>query len=116
MHHALTRLLAITYVAIGFNVYAKPSGAELLAACEGALAMNFRGLHGKMCTWYVTPCDCDTRTATDLPRVCLPEPIVVRRLAVEVTEVLKAIPKFQEIDAERAATLILSSIYPCTEP
>lgn len=91
--------------------YAAPTGAELLAACESALNSNFRGLRGKMCTWYVTPCDCDTTPG--LPRVCLTEPIEPQKLARTVTEVLKAIPEFQTRGAEEAVALILSEVYPC---
>jgi hypothetical protein len=87
----------------------------LLTACEIALNTNFRGAKGKMCTWYVTPCDCNTPADGDLPRVCLTEPIVVRRLATQVTEVLKAIPEFRTQNAESAVAHILSAVYPCAE-
>lgn len=90
---------------------AAPTGAELLAVCETALKSNFRGLRGKMCTWYVTPCDCDT--APGLPRVCLTEPIHPPKLAFTVTQVLRAIPEFQLKSAEEAVALILSEVYPC---
>jgi len=97
------------------SVQAATSGAELLAACETALKSDFRGIKGKMCIWYVTPCDCITVPASTLPRVCLTQPIDHKRLAVEVTEVLKAIPEFQEKDADEATALILSEIYPCED-
>jgi len=90
---------------------AAPTGAELLEVCESALKSNFRGMRGKMCTWYVTPCDCDT--APGLPRVCLTEPIEPPKLAITVTEVLKAVPEFQLKSAEEAVALILSEVYPC---
>ena len=90
---------------------AAPTGAELLKVCESALKSNFRGLRGKMCTWYVTPCDCDSTPG--LPRVCLTEPIEPPKLAATVTEVLKAIPEFQLKGAEEAVALILSEVYPC---
>ncbi len=90
---------------------AAPTGAELLDVCETALKSNFRGLRGKMCTWYVTPCDCDT--APGLPRVCLTEPILPPKLAFTVTQVLRAVPEFQLKSAEEAVALILSEVYPC---
>ncbi len=92
-------------------VHATPTGAELLTVCESALQSSFRGLRGKMCTWYVTPCDCDT--APGLPRVCLTEPIEPPKLAVTVTEVLKALPELQLKTAEEAVAEILSEVYPC---
>jgi hypothetical protein len=97
------------------SVQAAPSGTDLLAVCETALRSGFRGVKGSMCIWYVTPCDCTTVPASTLPRVCLTQPINHKRLAMEVTEVLKAIPEFQEKDAEEAAALILSEIYPCED-
>lgn len=90
---------------------AAPTGGELLEVCEAALKSNFRGVRGKMCTWYVTPCDCDTTPG--LPRVCLTEPIDPPKLAVTVTQVLQAIPEFQLKSAEEAVALILSEVYPC---
>ena len=90
---------------------AAPTGAELLQVCESALKSNFRGMRGKMCTWYVTPCDCDT--APGLPRVCLTDPIEPPKLAITVTEVLKAVPEFQLKSSEEAVALILSEVYPC---
>lgn len=91
--------------------HAAPTGAELLEVCESALRSNFRGLRGKMCTWYVTPCDCDT--APGLPRVCLSDPIEPPKLAITVTEVLKALPELQLKSAEEAVAVILSEVYPC---
>lgn len=93
------------------NADATPTGAELLEVCESALKSNFRGVRGKMCTWYVTPCNCDA--APGLPRVCLTAPIEPPELAFTVTQVLKAIPEFQLKDAEEAVALILSEVYPC---
>jgi len=97
------------------GAFAAPTGGDLLAVCETALKTNFRGMKGKMCTWYVTPCDCDATKDENLPRVCLTKPIVVRKLATEVTEVMKAIPEFQKQPAEAAVAQILSAIYPCKD-
>lgn len=91
------------------------SGADLLAACQTALETNFRGMKSKMCIWYVTPCDCDFGDPKTLPRTCVPESTSSHKLAFEVSEILKAIPEYQAKDAEEAATLILSEIYPCSD-
>jgi len=110
----LNRTLASFFLAASLAApaaNAAPTGAELLTVCDSALRSNFRGLRGKMCTWYVTPCDCDT--APGLPRVCLTDPIEAPKLAVTVTEVLKAIPELQLKSAEEAVALILSEVYPC---
>lgn len=90
---------------------AAPTGAELLDVCASALNSNFRGLRGQMCTWYVTPCDCDGTPG--LPRVCLTEPVEPAKLAFTVTEMMKAEPALQDKSAEEAVALILSELYPC---
>lgn len=96
-------------------VHAEPSGAQLLAACESALKTNFRGIHSKLCIWYVTPCDCNFGETATWPRVCLPKSVANRTLALEVTAVLQAIPDLQDKGATEAAASILSVIYPCTD-
>ncbi len=92
---------------------AATTGADLLTVCDTALKTNFRGMNGKMCIWYVTPCDCDFGGDTALPPVCLPDSVSNLTLAFMVTEMLKATPEFQKKDAGEAAALILSEVYPC---
>jgi hypothetical protein len=89
---------------------AAPTGEDLLAACTDSLENGFETMEGKMCIWYVTPCNCDTA----LPQVCLPEESNTDRLARDVVEGLTGQMELQQTDAAHAATLILSNKYPCT--
>ena len=95
--------------------FAAPSGGDLLRACELALAGGFSGIEGRMCTWYVMPCDCDPATNPEIPRVCLPAAVTTELLARKVVTGLAAQPELQLQDADMAAALILSRIYPCTD-
>jgi hypothetical protein len=94
---------------------AAPSGAELLAACEHALAHGFDGIEGQMCAWYARPCDCDLGHV-DAPRVCLPEQIETEALARDVAAGLRAEPALQAAPPAVAAARILAREYPCAEP
>lgn len=96
-------------------VMAAPAASELLKACEHSLANGFEGIEGDMCTWYVTPCDCDYGMASDTPRVCLPKSEPVESLAQTVVEGLREQPELHAEDADFAAATILSRIYPCNE-
>ena len=95
------------------GVYAAPSGADLEAACQQSLDEGFHGHEGMLCTWYVTPCDCDYGKEQEAPRVCLPETVTVETLAGEVIAGLQEQPGLKTGDAGFAAALILSRIYPC---
>ena len=94
---------------------AAPNGAELLNACRNSLENGFSDLDGMMCTWYVTPCDCDLAIYNHLPRVCLPQTPDINALAREVIEGLLAQPELQQKDAAQAAAMILVTHYPCAE-
>lgn len=96
------------------HVAAAPSGANLIVACEQALANDFQGVEGQMCTWYVTPCDCTYGKKSRMPRVCLPLSVPVEELAREVITTLQAEPALQSEEAGLAAALILARTYPCT--
>ena len=97
------------------HVLADPSGAELLSACEFSMDSGFEGIKGQMCTWYVTPCDCEYSKDPHAPRVCLPEFVAIESLAKQVVNGLKAQPELQEKNAEVAAAIILSQTYPCSD-
>jgi hypothetical protein len=47
--------------------------------------------------------------------VCLPEAVATESLAREVVTGLAAKPELQSQDADAAAAMILSRIYPCSE-
>ena len=94
---------------------ADPSGAELLTACEQSLMKGFSGTEGMMCTWYVTPCDCDHEKNSDIPRVCLPASPDIDALAHEVATGLIAQPELLEKNADFAANTILIRKYPCDD-
>ena len=94
---------------------AAPTAVDLLYACEHSLENGFQGIEGEVCTWYVTPCDCDYGKANEIPRVCLPESVPVETLARIVVSGLKEQPELRMNDANYAAALILSRIYPCKE-
>jgi len=95
-------------------VSAAPGGAALLRACDNALAGGFNGIQGHMCTWYVTPCDCETARKPEAPRVCLPDKVATEALARMVVDGLRARPELQLLDADVAAAKILSGNYPCS--
>lgn len=95
------------------EVYAAPSGADLESACQQSLDYGFHGNEGMLCTWYVTPCDCDYGKKQEYPRVCLPETVTVETLASEVVAGLQEQPGLKTEAAGPAAALILSRIYPC---
>jgi hypothetical protein len=99
----------------GTQAFAAPSGKELLAACEQSLEDGFDGIAGQMCTWYVTPCDCDYGNKPDMPRVCLPASVPVEMLARDVVDGLSDQPGLQQKDADIATALILSRTYPCND-
>ena len=94
---------------------AAPAAADLLQACEQSLHDGFQGMEGDLCTWYVTPCDCNYGTASDLPRVCLPDSVPVETLARKVIAGLREDPELQYQPADYAAAIILSRDYPCIE-
>jgi len=94
---------------------ADPSGAELLTACEQSMMKGFSGMKGMMCTWYVTPCDCNYGNENELPRVCLPPSPDIDALAHEVITGLIAQPELQELNADIAANTILIRNYPCDD-
>jgi len=94
-------------------VQAAPSGSDLLQACTQSMQHGFDDMVGKMCTWYVTPCDC--KIDKGIPLVCLPEEIPTSTLASLVIDGLKAQPELQQLDATRAAATILSAKYPCAQ-
>lgn len=98
-----------------YSLRAAPAANDLLRACESSLKNGFHGVEGELCYWYVTPCDCDYRKSPELPRVCLPKSIPTETLARTVIEGLKEQPELQSKEADYAAAVILSRIYPCTE-
>lgn len=105
----------LVYVCTVSPLPAAPAAADLLQACEHSLNNGFAGIEGEMCTWYVTPCDCDFGKENKLPRVCLPEQIAVETLARVVVDALKEQPGLHTEDADFAAAMILSRVYPCLE-
>ena len=108
----------LSYIAVlifySSPVAAAPDGADLLAACEHALQHDFQGVKGKMCQWYVTPCDCD-HGQQPRPRVCLPQDIPVDTLAREVIMGIREKHELQSESAGMAAAIILSEHYPCAD-
>lgn len=95
--------------------FAAPSGADLETACRHSLDRGFQGNEGMMCTWYVTPCDCDYGKKHETTRVCLPETVSVETLAALVVSGLQERPELKTKDAGFAAAEILSHIYPCND-
>ena len=109
----ITLLVIFTLTVPMLAVHATPDGAELLAACKHSLEEGFSDIEGMMCTWYVTPCDCDYDKNNDIPRVCLPASTDIDALAREVITGLIAQPELQELNADIAANTILIRNYPC---
>ncbi|HIF52039.1 MAG TPA: hypothetical protein EYQ42_11030 [Thiotrichaceae bacterium] len=95
------------------DVFAVPTGFDLLEACEDSLANGFHGTTGMMCVWYVTPCDCQHGKDSAILRVCLPDGKSTESLAREVIEGLKSKSELQIDTAEVSVGKILAPKYPC---
>lgn len=108
--------IACTFLLCCFmsDVAAAPDGAALVAACNHALSHGFRGPEAGMCTWYVTPCDCQHGDKS-LPRVCLPHDADEEELAKLVTTALQQRPDLLHKPADFAADTVLVETYPCPE-
>lgn len=91
---------------------AAPSSDDIVTMCERALSKGFRGRTAQMCTWYVTPCDCDAEQ-NYAPRVCVPEDIASKTLAEQVVTLLKGLPEFRQEDGAQAVAQVLAVRYPC---
>lgn len=92
-----------------------PSGADLLAACQHSMDQGFSNVQGMLCSWYVTPCDCNYEKKRQLPRVCLPGSPDIDLLAQQVISGLNARPELLNMEADIAASTILTRYYPCSE-
>lgn len=92
-----------------------PNGADLLAACQHSMDQGFSDIQGMLCSWYVTPCDCDYEKNNQLPRVCLPGIPDIDFLAQQVISGLIASPELLDKKADFAASTILSRHYPCSK-
>lgn len=92
---------------------AAPNGEDLLRACRQSLESGFQGVAGRMCEYYVTPCDCEAGRAADILRVCLPAEVSTKALARKVIDGLEVEPALQRRPAADAAARILSRDYPC---
>lgn len=99
----------------GRLLWAAPSAADLLLACEDALQNGFKHERGMLCVWYVTPCACDAAIKPGLPRVCLPPAAAPRVLAREVVRALRQRPALASLSAAEAAATILAPRYPCPD-
>lgn len=111
MIKTIGRLAALGVLTAVSPANAAPTATELVEVCQSAIDSNFSGVPGKMCTWYVTPCDCDT--APGVPRVCLTDPVEPDKLAFTFIEMMKVMPELTDKGAEEAVGIILSEIYPC---
>lgn len=108
-------LLFCLSILFSLNISAEPTGQQLLDACEHAIANGFKGSEGMACEWYVTPCDCDTGTPGQTPRVCLPDDASSVALAQKLVDGLKEEPQLAGKSAGFAAATILSRSYPCSK-
>ena len=90
-----------------------PTGSDLLYACSLSKESGFDSIEGKMCAWYVTPCNCGTDK--DIPAVCLPEDVNVDELAELVIQGLSTRENLLTESAAGSAAIILSENFPCTE-
>ena len=113
--HRKTLLWLALLVLPGRLLWAAPSAADLLVACEDALRNGFRHERGMLCVWYITPCACDAAIKPGLPRVCLPPAAAPEALATEVVRALRQRPALASMDAAAAAATILAPRYPCPD-
>ncbi len=115
VRYSLPRLCAPLILAFSLLIQdvaiAAPSGSDLLEACTQSMRDGFDSMKGKLCTWYVTPCDCNIDKT--IPMVCLPESVSTETLAGIVISGLQQRPELQQLDATRAAAEILSARYSC---
>ena len=105
----ITGLLVAVFYSSGAG--AAPSGADLEIACRQSLDKGFQGDMGMVCSWYVTPCDCDYGKKGEIPRVCLPEAVTIEKLAGQVLTGLQNHPELKTRDAGFAASSILFGQY-----
>jgi hypothetical protein len=103
--------MVLTCLLLIQDAVAAPSGRDLLEACTQSMRDGFDSMIGKMCTWYVTPCDCNIDKT--IPMVCLPESVSTETLADLVIQGMQERPDLQQLDATRAAAEILSTRYSC---
>ena len=110
------RVATIMYLSLmTLPAAATPSATRLIYACEHALEYGFNDINGMLCTWYVTPCDCNQANKPEIPRVCLPPDIPVEFLAREVIDGIKTQEVPVTVDADYAAAKVLAKHYPCPE-
>ena len=115
MRFSFRCILTVFLLLMVIPAAATTSASELVRACEHALENGFYDIKGMLCTWYVTPCDCEQAVKPGVPRVCLPPDIAVESLAVEVIDGIKAQEALMIMDADIAAATVLSRHYPCPE-
>lgn len=115
MRHVLLSLsVLLTLVLPLSEAFAAPlSSGELIQVCQQALANGYSGRKAQMCTWYVSPCDCDRPNDQDFPRVCIPKSVPSAKLAEDVVFLLKELPEYKDSDGARAAAKLLAVLYPC---
>ena len=106
------RIVACAITIVSAQAMAAPSSDDIVTMCERALSKGFRGRTAQMCTWYVTPCDCDAGQ-NNVPRVCVPEDIASKTLAEQVVTLLKGLPEFRMDDGAKAVAQVLAVRYPC---
>lgn len=106
-------VIAVFFFLAPATSHAVPTSDELVNICEHALRTGYVGRRAQMCTWYVTPCDCDISAVGDMPRVCIPEGTPTTQLAKQVVEVLSELQEYRQADGARAAAQVLAVIYPC---
>ena len=107
-------VLAWSVAIISNSTFAAPSSDDIIKMCERALGNGFRGRPAQMCTWYVTPCDCDIGRNSAL-RVCVPEETATRVIAEQVVTLLNGLPEFRQKDGEKAVRQVLAVRYPCSD-
>ena len=108
------RIVACAITVVSAQAMATPSSDDIVTMCERALSKGFRGRTAQMCTWYVTPCDCDAEQ-NNAPRVCVPEDIASKTLAEQVVTLLKGLPEFRQEDGPQAVAQVLAVRYPCDD-
>jgi hypothetical protein len=106
--------LLVTLGVTSASAGAAPTGREVVAVCERALARGFQGIDAAMCAWYTAPCECKIETASrpETEQWCLAPDMPEERMVRDVLARLRAHPSLNA-PVDTLVPGILADLYPC---
>lgn len=109
-------LLGVLYwVPTASALAAGPTIGDLIAVCDRAFALGYRGLDAATCEWFAVPCACKPRDpgGPGLPW-CVPDAEPVEMTVRKVVAALR-LDLDPEASAEPAVRAVLARLYPCAD-